>query len=604
MHDKLHTFHIPVMGIGYTIDTAIKVAHLGIDSVLSLVDDGLIEKMREHYCRMYGLEYVRIPIKQNDYRALRITAYLNLINKIVRQKFDKLKNDDLTEGSELLKYVELLPDTSEVKALLLTYKKVNKEEKVQVLKLIKEKISLGSIDVNIMSKGDTVRYRNRNEKLPDEYNDAHAAIRGFLKSDLINSSLIISAGLNPKLFSYLSGFSEIHPNEHGEFNKKIVIKVSDYRSALIQGKYLAQRGVWTSEFRVESGLNCGGHACATKGLLLGPILEEFRIQREFLIGEMKSLYLNAMKLKGINVESIILNVDISAQGGIGTSTEAEFIRSYYKISSVGWGSPFLLVPEVVNIDPDTLKLVSEADESDIYLSNTSPFGIPFYSVVGNTKDEEKQFRIKHDAPGSTCPKRFVALNNEFGDYALCTASKEYQKLKIADIKKSVISPEQKKKEIKNITDKTCICVGLGTAALLVNNLEHRIEGNTVSVCPGPNLAYFSKKATLKEMVDHIYGRINLITNENRPHVFVKELLIYVKFLKGQILESETPIGDKQITYFSQFKDNLIQGIDYYLSLAVKMKDESKQRLIEFEKELKKIKNIVHGISYSNLETAG
>ena len=106
------------------------------------------------------------------------------------------------------------------------------------------------------------------------------------------------------------------------------------------------------------------------------------------------------------------------------------------------------------------------------------------------------------------------------------------------------------------------------------------------------------------MVDHIYGRINLITNENRPHVFVKELLIYVKFLKGQILESETPIGDKQITYFSQFKDNLIQGIDYYLSLAVKMKDESKQRLIEFEKELKKIKNIVHGISYSNLETAG
>ena len=138
----------------------------------------------------------------------------------------------------------------------------------------------------------------------------------------------------------------------------------------------------------------------------------------------------------------------------------------------------------------------------------------------------------------------------------------------------------------------------------MNNLEHRIEGNTVSVCPGPNLAYFSKKATLKEMVDHIYGRINLITNENRPHVFVKELLIYVKFLKGQILESETPIGDKQITYFSQFKDNLIQGIDYYLSLAVKMKDESKQRLIEFEKELKKIKNIVHGISYSNLETAG
>ena len=45
-----HTFHIPVMGIGFTIDTPIKVAHLGISSVISLVDDILIEKIRKHYC--------------------------------------------------------------------------------------------------------------------------------------------------------------------------------------------------------------------------------------------------------------------------------------------------------------------------------------------------------------------------------------------------------------------------------------------------------------------------------------------------------------------------------------------------------------------------
>jgi len=40
--NQAHTFHIPVMGIGYTIDTPLKVAHLGIDSVISLVDDQLI----------------------------------------------------------------------------------------------------------------------------------------------------------------------------------------------------------------------------------------------------------------------------------------------------------------------------------------------------------------------------------------------------------------------------------------------------------------------------------------------------------------------------------------------------------------------------------
>lgn len=53
-----------------------------------------------------------------------------------------------------------------------------------------------------------------------------------------------------------------------DYYKKVVIKVSDYRSALIQGKYLAKKGIWVSEFRIESGLNCGGHAFATDGYLL------------------------------------------------------------------------------------------------------------------------------------------------------------------------------------------------------------------------------------------------------------------------------------------------------------------------------------------------
>ena len=39
---KKHTFHIPVMGTGFTLDTPLKVAHLGIDSVVSIVDDVLI----------------------------------------------------------------------------------------------------------------------------------------------------------------------------------------------------------------------------------------------------------------------------------------------------------------------------------------------------------------------------------------------------------------------------------------------------------------------------------------------------------------------------------------------------------------------------------
>jgi len=64
--------------------------------------------------------------------------------------------------------------------------------------------------------------------------------------------------------------------------KKIILKVSDFRSAIIQGNFFAKKGLWVSEYRIESGLNCGGHAFATDGFLLGPILEEFKQKRNNL----------------------------------------------------------------------------------------------------------------------------------------------------------------------------------------------------------------------------------------------------------------------------------------------------------------------------------
>ena len=43
-----HMFHIPVMGTGHSIDTPIRVAHFGISSVISLVDDLLLGEEHEH----------------------------------------------------------------------------------------------------------------------------------------------------------------------------------------------------------------------------------------------------------------------------------------------------------------------------------------------------------------------------------------------------------------------------------------------------------------------------------------------------------------------------------------------------------------------------
>jgi hypothetical protein len=60
---QTHSFHIPVMGIGYTIDTPLKVSQFGIDSVISLVDDILLEKLRKVYSEKFEIPYQEISNK-------------------------------------------------------------------------------------------------------------------------------------------------------------------------------------------------------------------------------------------------------------------------------------------------------------------------------------------------------------------------------------------------------------------------------------------------------------------------------------------------------------------------------------------------------------
>src|SRR5690554_4066047 len=107
-----HSFHIPVMGIGFTIDTPLKVSHLGIDSVISLVDDILLEKLRKMYCGKLGIPYQEISDKIEDFRAKRITGYLNLIHDQAHHKFEELKNSAFKTGKEIKEYFKLLPDSS------------------------------------------------------------------------------------------------------------------------------------------------------------------------------------------------------------------------------------------------------------------------------------------------------------------------------------------------------------------------------------------------------------------------------------------------------------------------------------------------------------
>ncbi|ULQ51794.1 hypothetical protein [Flavihumibacter fluvii] len=57
MQNSPHSFHIPVMGLAYTIDSPIKVARFGISSVISIIEDRLIEMMRKHYYPTINKEY-------------------------------------------------------------------------------------------------------------------------------------------------------------------------------------------------------------------------------------------------------------------------------------------------------------------------------------------------------------------------------------------------------------------------------------------------------------------------------------------------------------------------------------------------------------------
>ncbi len=561
-----HNFHIPVMGLAYTIDSPIRVAQYGISSVISLVDDEIMEKMNIFYHKKYNFSYAGISNKIEDYRAKRITSYLDTVEDLVNLKFENFKQELSKSKEALNQYIAILPNKSDLKKGLenLVEQKENFTE--NVWKFLESHLSPGSIDVNVMTKVDKDNFE-KGEQLPAMYNDAHVSLRGFANSKL-SSSIVLSAGMNPRLYSYFESFPDFFPNEKGELKKKIILKVSDFRSAMIQGNFLAKKGLWVSEYRVESGLNCGGHAFATDGLLLGPIMEEFKQKKNELVASAHDLMINALIQKEIPVPSQPLEMKITVQGGVGTAEEHEFLLENYQVDSIGWGTPFLLVPEATSVDKDTRELLSKSKESDFYLSNISPLGIPFNTIKGSTNEFFKQEKINKEKAGSSCPKKYLALSKEFSPEGICTASRKYQTVKLKDLEvvKNEISTKEFDKRKTKITEKSCLCVGLVNSSYLESEIPIKGEKQGVVVCPGPNLAYFDKEVSLSDMVKHIYGNENVMPETNRPNIFVNELRMYVDYLKNEIEEFSESFTNSQVKKWKNFKINLIEGVNYYEKL--------------------------------------
>ena len=562
-----HTFHIPVMGLAYTIDTPAKVARFGISSVLSIIEDRLIESMRAHYYPKFNLTYEPITKQEPDYRAKRVTDYLNLLQAMVYDQVSKLKTEAFEIGTDITKYFEMLPDKNIIKNLYLDMIECpHSSQRAEKQAQLREKIVAGRIDVNILTKVDGETYGENGNVIANGSN-AVTVLRGYINSDLKNSAIILSAGMNPRLYSYLENKETFYPDEHSQFNKKVIIKVSDYRSALIQGKFLAKKGVWVSEFRIESGLNCGGHAFATNGYLLGPVLEELKQHRGQLIQEMFAIYQPIILQKtGLHLTKTP-EVLVSVQGGIGTSEEDAFLRQHYDISSTGWGSPFLLVPEATTVDDYSLQLLSKATEKEVQLSDYSPMGIPFWYLNGTTSDQNKKELIARGTPGSPCPEKLLQFNTEFTEHPICSASKQYQTLKLEQLQSQGLSADEYEERKSQVVVKDCLCVGLSNAASLKYDVPFLKNFRTVNVCPGPNIANFSEIVSLQKMTDHIYGRTNLVTNKERSHMFIAEMKIYIQYLRDEIKKGKGDTNDpKRKSYYKTFITNMLDAVTYYRSL--------------------------------------
>ena len=401
--------------------------------------------------------------------------------------------------------------------------------------------------------------------------------------------MVLSAGMDPSLYSYLGQFDDFFPDEDGFLKKRIVLKVSDYRSATIQGKFLAKRGIWVSEYRVESGLNCGGHAFATKGDLMGPILEEFKQNKAKLVEKLHPVYVKALGRLDRRIVEGPHAVRITVQGGIGTAAEDAFLLEHYGVDGTGWCTPFMLVPEVANVDDEHWAKLAHATEEDVQLTDGSPLGILYWNLLSSSSETVRKTRIENGNPGAPCPKKYAVTNTEFTEIPICTAARAYQKRKLEHLGSEGYSDAQLPVVKEGVLASACICHELGGSVKIMHDIE---PGATTTICCGPGMADFSKVASLEEMAGHIYGHSSLVTNGQRPHMFSRELKLYIDNLRKELEMYSLKLSARTPKYFQEVKTKLLGGIEYYRQLANQFAQETQGRFLD---ELRTLHRELEGI---------
>jgi hypothetical protein len=212
-----------------------------------------------------------------------------------------------------------------------------------------------------------------------------------------------------------------------------------------------------------------------------------------------------------------------------------------------------------------MELLAKAKPEDLYLSGISPLGVPFNTVKGSGSLVWTDAQEQTENPGSSCPKKFLATNTEFTEQPICTASTEYQVQKIAQIKASDRPEAEKSGAIEKVLEKNCLCHHLALSALMATG-QLAVNYGRQAICPGPNIAWFTRKYKLDEMIDHIYGRITSLVPKHRPHMFAKELEMNVDYIEKRLANARETLQD-ELKKMTAAWETLKSGMEECLHIA-------------------------------------
>ena len=323
--------------------------------------------------------------------------------------------------------------------------------------------------------------------------------------------------------------------------------------------------------------------------MMGPILEEFKASRKTLAADLHKIYAKALAKAGRAVTEPG-EIRITVQGGFSTAGEDRLMLEYYGTDGTGWATPFLLVPEAVCVEQEMLGELAAAMDEDVVLSKASPLGVPFWLLRDCESERSRRRRIDEGNPGTQCPKGYLQSNTEFTERPVCMSSRAYVKRKLEHLSSEGLSEQQLASVTETILGRDCVCHELGGGATAIYDIHPSV---TPLVCPGPNIADFSRTLSLDEMVHHIYGRTSIMTRTDRPHTFLRELAIYAEHLRKQLGLLALQLCGNTLQYFHEFKDNLLAAVRYYAELACKGVDGLTET---FTADLDSLRKEIEGIS--------